>query len=415
MITRTIIIFLLKFIVKRMNKSIKFIKQFKIIAPVFSAIHIIKENWNAIKSLTLYRYFRFILRVLSSISLLISIAMLIVFMDLNNIDLTIPALSWLFSSIFLSFPYSFQDYFISIFTIIKGFIYDIYLKVKFIILQILRNITPENVETPKDDDIPSDAKNVEIPKDVDIPSDAKNVEEGDIVENEKENINKKPDSIKPFRDKYKTSNEDLGDKISYYNYITYIIAGVLVISSGVLIWYYWDNISSVFRRKPKGGGDPTTPGNESITDSLPSDASMNHPDPTYYRYFRNPFRSTKDIFNKWRAKEQAKRELENYIPKGISLEKGKAMWNGLPLPRTEYLEDGTEYYITLDQDKFIRIYDNRIESSVVDIINPVSGKSIGRQFVSASDKLEINSRLKDIKSYFRAPEDSYIRNPLIDI
>ena len=43
--------------------------------------------------------------------------------------------------------------------------------------------------------------------------------------------------------------------------------------------------------------------------------------------------------------------LKASLPSGINIEKGKNMWNGLPLPRTEYLEDGTEFYITIDQNK----------------------------------------------------------------
>lgn len=39
---------------------------------------------------------------------------------------------------------------------------------------------------------------------------------------------------------------------------------------------------------------------------------------------------------------------------------GKPMWNDLPLPRTERLPDGREFSISMDPDRFIRIFDNKI-------------------------------------------------------
>jgi hypothetical protein len=51
-------------------------------------------------------------------------------MDYKKIDLTIPAISWLFISIlFLFLPESIQGVIYSFFTKIRDFIYKIYLKV----------------------------------------------------------------------------------------------------------------------------------------------------------------------------------------------------------------------------------------------------------------------------------------------
>jgi hypothetical protein len=91
------------------------------------------------------------------------------------------------------------------------------------------------------------------------------------------------------------------------------------------------------------------------------------------------------------------------------------MWNDLPLPRVEYLNDGREYHISQDQNNFIRIISNRIEDQLVDIVNPVTGKSVGRELISTEDKNYIFLSLKNIKNYFKAPENSYIRNPLLDL
>ena len=98
--------------------------------PLISAIKIIKENWNAIKSLTLYRYFRLVMRILSFISLTISVILMIIFMDLNNVDLTIPAVTWLFSSTLFCLPESLQSFIYIIFIKLKDFFYDFYLPLR---------------------------------------------------------------------------------------------------------------------------------------------------------------------------------------------------------------------------------------------------------------------------------------------
>jgi hypothetical protein len=200
-----------------------------------------------------------------------------------------------------------------------------------------------------------------------------------------------------------------------YNYITYIIAGVVILSSGLLIYYYCSDISGFFKKGRDTNfkkDDDSFINDGEINDdwgSIPSDESIPNRDPAYYRYFKKG----KDFLSKRRAKKDARVELEASLPSGITYEKGNSIWNGLPLPRTEYLKDGTEYYISMDKNKFIRIFNNKIESSVVDIINPMTNRSIGREIISTSDKNKLFSG-RNIKAYYEAPKDSYVRNQLIE-
>jgi hypothetical protein len=88
------------------------------------------------------------------------------------------------------------------------------------------------------------------------------------------------------------------------------------------------------------------------------------------------------------------------------------MWKGLPLPRTEYLEDGSEYFMFLDKDNIVNILDNKISTNSLDLVNPLTGESIGRKTVDVFEQNLIRSG-KSMRAYFEAPSDSYLRNPVL--
>jgi hypothetical protein len=89
------------------------------------------------------------------------------------------------------------------------------------------------------------------------------------------------------------------------------------------------------------------------------------------------------------------------------------MWQGLPLPRVESLNNGIEYYISADDDNYIRIANNRLgEDSMIDIIDPMINKSIGRGFISHIDRYDIIKEAKT-SAFFISPDNSYIRNPVL--
>jgi hypothetical protein len=88
---------------------------------------------------------------------------------------------------------------------------------------------------------------------------------------------------------------------------------------------------------------------------------------------------------------------------------GVAYWKGLPLPRTEYLPNGEEYFMFLDKDNMVNILDNKIHTTSLDMVNPLTGLSIGRKPVDLMEMVNIR-RGKNIRAYYEAPKDSYLHN-----
>lgn len=64
----------------------------------------------------------------------------------------------------------------------------------------------------------------------------------------------------------------------------------------------------------------------------------------------------------------------------------------------------------LDKDNLVNILDNKIHTNSLDLVNPLTGISIGRKPLDNFEMSSIRSA-KSIKVYFEAPADSYIRNP----
>lgn len=63
----------------------------------------------------------------------------------------------------------------------------------------------------------------------------------------------------------------------------------------------------------------------------------------------------------------------------------------------------------LDNYNIVNILDNKIGTDSVDLVNPLTGKSIGRQYMDPYEILQIR-RLKTMKAYFEAPADSYLNS-----
>jgi hypothetical protein len=99
------------------------------------------------------------------------------------------------------------------------------------------------------------------------------------------------------------------------------------------------------------------------------------------------------------------------IPQGLYREGDRVMWKGLPVPRVESF-NGVDHYISLDKDKFINIVDSSMMSEAIDIINPLSSRSVGSRPISWDGKLNILNDSNHFPHY-DAPLDSYVRNPQI--
>lgn len=196
----------------------------------------------------------------------------------------------------------------------------------------------------------------------------------------------------------------------------HLLAGAIFLIFGVYIYLYWDNIGRVFKRDDTGDDSPAfgVSSEGSIVSSEPSTIPRDYPE-GYLRYFSRKMgdlsREVKDraisLFNK----NESRPIIPHDTPRGVYFEGGNQMWDGLPIPRVESTGDGREFFISLDTNGFIKIADNSREANMVDVINPNSGLSIGRQYISQIERVNIIASAKD-HAYFESPENSYVRNPL---
>jgi hypothetical protein len=90
------------------------------------------------------------------------------------------------------------------------------------------------------------------------------------------------------------------------------------------------------------------------------------------------------------------------------------MYNGLPLGRTEVLDNGTEYYLNLDKDGFVTVRNNSFSNNgAMEVINPFSGMGITRMPININERLTLINKARE-GAIFNAPLNSYARNPIFE-
>jgi hypothetical protein len=102
---------------------------------------------------------------------------------------------------------------------------------------------------------------------------------------------------------------------------------------------------------------------------------------------------------------------ESFVPARGNL---PAMWKGLPLPRRERTPSGKEFIMFTDNvtPNFVNVLDSRRMNNLVDIVNPITGLSIGQKELS---DVEVENWWNNFNlSFFDAPPNSYIWNPQMD-
>lgn len=256
----------------------------------------------------MYAFWRSSFKVFRFIGIIFNLFLIILFFDYKNLDLGFSMLATLFVSIISVFPDSIQDFFINIFGKIKESILGVYNKLKDLLAKFI-DYTME--EEPKVKETPVKGKSIikETPN-VDTPSQTPKITKdlGDAKRstwkfpwNKSEPIDTEPkDSLRAM---YKGTKEgEVSD--SGYGYTYYIIAGVVLIVSGFAIYYYWDNITNLFKK----GGDKGK-GRETFTpESQPSSYVSEASDPLkeyperYLRYFSRKLANLSEQVNN-RAKE----------------------------------------------------------------------------------------------------------------
>lgn len=243
--------------------------------------------------------------------------------------------------------------------------------------------------------------------------------------------NKEPVTV-PDKDIYKDIyNEKYLNKLKedIYDWRFWILGGFIIIGIGAAAYFYWDSISSCWKR-----GDDSPP--QEPFETLPyrseihGPTQMNLPSPdssssgnSYDRFFRS---SITDKISKFRKKikgyigfKSTSVNIAENIPRGIYQENGKDMYKGLPLPRVETLENGIEYYFARDNfnndsSYYIRCLSNDFGSSdSFTIINAFTGKTISRVPTTISERISMINSARG-NAIFKAPVDSYARNPIFE-
>jgi len=221
-------------------------------------------------------------------------------------------------------------------------------------------------------------------------------------------------------DKYTYWDSKLNQEVN--NIYLYLIAGLFLISTGGLIYYFWGDISSLFKK----GGRPKMDEFEvddhiSPSDgSFPSNESIEGRPSSYYQYFR---RLKSYVLENSEAKQKLK-DLANLkfltkqkAPDGLEInEKGRLIWWGLPMPRTEQFSDGKDYYYYTDKNDWIRIINTKVKNGddFSYLVNPVSGKIVDKIPLNKIDKNFLLSN-RSLDSYFTAPSDSILNNPQFEL
>lgn len=195
-------------------------------------------------------------------------------------------------------------------------------------------------------------------------------------------------------------------------YKFYILITLGVVTVGILTYTLWGKFSN--------NSNPITDGEEFIPSpdpSLPSigNNSSDYPD-GYLSYFsrrlgdlsKEVSERAKTLFN--RSNQSTPQGISDIvsIPKGLYRDGNQVMWKGLPVPRVENL-NGRDYYLTLDKDNYINMFDSSIYNHSIEIINPITEKSIGISNIPFDGKLDFLNKHSHYP-LFDAKPDSITRN-----
>src|SRR5882672_6586007 len=231
--TKFLLNYILKFFIKRMRSYLKIINSISIFASILTIFSIFRNNW-------MFKYFRFIIFIITSVSL-----------------------------IFNYFP---------------NFIKEFFSSIKNYIIKILKDIINFDEAKEEIENIKNDIETIKKEKDGEILSEKEKREL--TMRREIDELRAKREKERIGSDKYTYWDSKLNQEVN--NIYLYLIAGLFLISTGGLIYYFWGDISSLFKK----GGRPKMDEFEvddhiSPSDgSFPSNESIEGRPSSYYQYFR---------------------------------------------------------------------------------------------------------------------------------
>ena len=394
--TKFLLNYILKFFIKRMRSYLKIINSISIFASILTIFSIFRNNW-------MFKYFRFIIFIITSVSLIFNAFLFVIFAQMS--DFMFPTFAWILALT------QFFDYF-------PNFIQEFFSSIKNYIIKILKDIINFDEAKEEIENIKNDIETIKKEKDGEILSEKEKREL--TMRREIDELRAKREKERIGSDKYTYWDSKLNQEVN--NIYLYLIAGLFLISTGGLIYYFWGDISSLFKK----GGRPKMDEFEvddhiSPSDgSFPSNESIEGRPSSYYQYFR---RLKSYVLENSEAKQKLK-DLANLkfltkqkAPDGLEInEKGRLIWWGLPMPRTEQFSDGKDYYYYTDKNDWIRIINTKVKNGddFSYLVNPVSGKIVDKIPLNKIDKNFLLSN-RSLDSYFTAPSDSILNNPQFEL
>lgn len=395
---------ILKFIGGIFNKFTPFIwilqthnKIKGIILSFFTSFRIIKESFEYLNKLPVFQLMRKLIRYLSIISLIFNLVIFSIFTQFSPLlwISSIPGISQIGAFVYESSPEKTQNFIIWISLKIRTFLLWIWSGIIDFIKTIIKTVLGEIDNLPNKEPVTIPDKDKDIYKDI-------------------------------YNEKYLNKlKEDI------YDWRFWILGGFIIIGIGAAAYFYWDSISSCWRRRddsPPQEPFETLPFGREIHG--PTQGNIPSPDSSssgnsYDRFFRS---SITDKISKFRNKvkgyigfKSSSVNIADNIPRGVYQVDGRDMYNGLPLPRVETLENGVEYYFAKDTSNFsinspgyIRCLSNSYDSSdSYTLINSFTGRTISRVPTTVSERISMINSARG-NAIFKAPVDSYARNPIFE-
>lgn len=243
---------IIKFTIRNLKFINKILQGISLLKPIIAFIKNNKTLFKIISWLQIYALWRTSFKGLRIIGVIFNLFLVILFFDYKGIDLGIPEFIAFFLSILSIFPDTIQDFFISIFAKVWGFISRIYNKLKDYLAKLIEYTLDDSSKETKDvDSSKSKAKETPKVKDDVSKTTPKIKEDRPKGDWSFPSFKREPVDIEPqdsLRKLYKDATvEPQPAKTSMW---IYIIGGVVVIASGFLVYYYWGNITNLFK---KGG------------------------------------------------------------------------------------------------------------------------------------------------------------------
>jgi hypothetical protein len=358
------------------------------IKKIHLSFWIIWETLRTLKNMKLFQWMRSIIKILSITSLAFNLLILVLFTDLNPFSwiYAIPGISQIGAFVYENSGESTQNFITWIAIKIKTFLLWIWSGIIDFIKSIIKAVLGE-------------------------------IENNPISKPEKQPM------IEPDKGKYgDIQNPEVRKWLNDYKY--YLIGGVVILGIGVMVYIYWDSISCCWKR----GGDESPP-EEPFTTSVPSfNPEIHGPGPnrtpsvdsdssgSFNEFFK------KNIFDKLSKYKNKVRDyfkptppnIPVFVPRGIYMENGRNMYNGLPLPRVETLPNGTEFYYDLTGDGYLKVLNNKFgESDVITILNPMNGQAISKLETTITHRISIINKARS-NAIFEAPENSWSRTQIFE-